>query len=54
MVLADKLSQIYKQYPCTILLLFVVLYETTYDQHNYFLYYRPSIIDAFTLIVVAQ
>ena len=33
-------------------LLFVVLYETRYDQYNqynYHLYYKPSIIDPFTL-----
>ena len=29
--------------------MFVVLYETRYDQHNYFWYYKPSIIDPFTL-----
>ena len=33
------------------LLLFVVLYETTYYQHIYFWYFRPSIIDQFTLII---
>ena len=44
-MISHKLSQIYKQYPLSILYLFVVLYETCYDQHNYFWYYRPSIID---------
>ena len=36
-----KLSKIDQQYPRSILLLFVVLFESKYDQHNYFLYYRP-------------
>ena len=43
------MSKIYKRYPCSILLLIVVLYEIRYDQHSYLWYYRPSIIDAFTL-----
>ena len=30
--LSHKLSQVYKHYPCSILSLFVVLYETRYDQ----------------------
>ena len=32
------LSQVYKQYPCSSLLLFVVSYESRYDQHNYIWY----------------
>ena len=42
-------SQIYKQYPSSTLSLSVVLYETRYYQHNFFWYYRPSIIDQFVL-----
>ena len=49
-MVSHKLSQIYKQHHCPIVLLFVVLYETRYYQHNYFLYNRPAIIiDLFTL-----
>ena len=29
--------------------LIIILYETRYNQHNYFRYHRPSIIDQFTL-----
>ena len=32
-MVADEFSQLYKQYPCLIISLFVVLYETRYDQH---------------------
>ena len=40
-----KLYQICKQYPCSIFYqLFVILYETRYDQHNYFWYSRPTVI----------
>ena len=45
--LSHKLSQLYKQYPCSILSLFVVLYEIRYDLHIFFLLlqtfhdYRP-------------
>ena len=53
-MLSHKLFQIYKQYPCCILSLFVVLYETRYDQHNYFLVLKTSIIDPFTLNKVNQ
>ena len=35
------LYQIYKQYPCSVLSLFAVLYETRFYQYNYFWYYRP-------------
>ena len=35
-----KLSQIYKQYPCSILCLIVILYETRPDIHNYFWYFQ--------------
>ena len=45
-----KLSQIYKQYLYSILSLVLVLYETRYNKHNYFWYYRPFIIDLFTTI----
>ena len=48
-MISHKLSQIYKQYPCSILSFFVDLYETRCYQYNYFLYYRPSIIDSFSL-----
>ena len=44
-----QLSQIFnKQYPSSNISLFVVIYETRYDQYNYFWPYRPSIIDPFT------
>lgn len=33
----------------SILFVFVVLSETRYDQYNYFWYYRPTVIDPFTL-----
>ena len=46
--LAHKLSQIYKQCPCSFLLLFVVFHETRYYRPN-FLHYRPSSIDLYTL-----
>ena len=45
-----KLSQIYRQYPCSVLSSFAILYETRSYQHNYFKYYRPSNILLFTLI----
>ena len=45
--LSHKLSQIYKQYLGSIL-----SNETRYDLHNYLWYYRPSIIDPFTLIYI--
>ena len=35
------------KHPCSFLL-FVVLYETKYGQHNHDLYYRPSTVDPFT------
>ena len=44
-----KLSQLYKQYPCSILSVFD-LYETRYEQDNYFWNYILSIIDPFNLI----
>ena len=47
--LSHKLSQIYKQCRCSIPSLFVALYETRYDQHNYFFHCSPSIIDQFNL-----
>ena len=47
-MLWHKLSQIDQQYPCSVISLFIVLYETRSNQHNYFLYYRPYIIDPFT------
>ena len=52
-MVSHKLSQIYnkkhKQYFCSIISLFVVLYENIYNQFNYFWYYRPFIIDQFTI-----
>ena len=39
----------YKQYFCSILSIFVVLCENRYNQQSYFWYYRPIIIDQFTL-----
>ena len=41
--ISHKWYQIYKQYPCWTILLFFVLYETGYYQHNYF-WYRPIYI----------
>ena len=38
----------------SILSLFAVLYETRYDRHNYFWYYRPSIVDPFTFFIVLK
>ena len=35
---SHTLSQIYRQYPCSLLLLFVVLFETRYYWYNYFFY----------------
>ena len=46
---SHKLFQIYKQYICSIISLLVALYDTRYNQPNYFWYYRPSIIDPITL-----
>ena len=48
-IVSQKLSQIYKQYPCSILSLIVVLYDTRYDQYYFVRYYRHSIIDPLTL-----
>ena len=50
-MLSHKLSQIYKQYPSSILCLFVVLIETGYDQHKY-LIFITSIINHFTLCIL--
>ena len=38
----NSLAQIFRY-------LFFVLYDTRYYQHNFFWYYRSSIIDSFTL-----
>ena len=43
---------VYKQHPCSNFSLFVVVYEIIYHQHNYFWYYRPTITDPFTLMVI--
>ena len=47
-----KLSQIYKQYPGSIILLLVVVCETRYGQYNYFWYYRHYITEPFTNIIM--
>ena len=44
----------YKQYPCSVPSLFIVLYETRNDQYNYYCYYRPSIIDSFSLTLMTS
>ena len=49
-MVSHKLSQTYKHFPCSNLSLFVVIYETRYDQRNYIWYFKPSIIDISTLI----
>ena len=46
-MVSSKLSQIYKQYPCSFLFVFV---ETRYYQHNYCKYYCPFITETFILI----
>ena len=48
-ITSNNLSQIYKQYLCSIILLFVVLYNIRYDLYNCFWYFRRSIIDTYTL-----
>ena len=40
----------YTKYRYSIFSLIVVIYENRYDQHKFFWYYRPSIIDPFTVI----
>ena len=54
-MVSHKLSQIYKQYPCSVLSLFIVKYnmkETTYDKHYYFWYnYRPFNTGPFTSVL---
>ena len=49
-----KLSQIYKQYPCSFLSLFVVIYEIRYDLPNNFWYYRTPFIDTLNLINISD
>ena len=45
------ISNTHLQYPCSILCLSVVLIETGFDQHNYFIFI-PSIINQFTLCIL--
>ena len=58
-MVAHKLSQKYKQCPCSIPPLFVVSYETNYDQHNLLLvlqtfHYCPIYFNNVIMIILGH
>ena len=48
-MVSQIISKYVKNISAEFFLLFVVINETRYGRHNYFWYYRPSIIDPFSL-----